>query len=30
MSVYAALFAFANFENKDLTTSFGGAKDKVL
>ena len=30
MRFYAALFAFANFDNKDLTTSFGVAEDKLL
>ena len=30
MSFYEALFAFANFDDKDLTTSFGVAEDKLL
>jgi len=29
MSFYAALFAFANFDNKDLT-SFGVAEGKLV
>ena len=30
MSFYAAFFAFANFDNKGLTTFFGVAEDKLL